>query len=94
MSVRTIGRDLAKQVFQVHGVDDAGRPIFKKRLRRAEVRDFFARLAPCLIGTEACASSHYWARELAAVGHKVRFVPSFYVKPYGADPRGPEPDRR
>lgn len=64
MSARTIGIDLAKQVFQVHGVDDAGRPVLKKRLRRSEVRGFFAGLAPCLIGMEACASSHYWAREL------------------------------
>ena len=82
MSVRTIGLDLAKQVFQVHGVDDAGRPVLKKRLRRAEVRSFFAGLAPCLVGMEACASSHYWARELAAVGHEVRLMPPSYVKPY------------
>ena len=82
MSVRTVGLDLAKQVFQVHGVDDAGRPILKKRLRREEVRGFFAGLAPCLIGMEACASSHYWARELAAVGHEVRLMPPSYVKPY------------
>ncbi len=82
MSVRTVGLDLAKQVFQVHGVDDAGRPILKKRLRREEVRGFFAGLASCLIGMEACASSHYWARELAAVGHEVRLMPPSYVKPY------------
>lgn len=62
MSVRPVGLDLAKQVFQVHGVDDAGRPVLKKRLRRAEVRGFFAGLAPCVIGMEACASSHDWAK--------------------------------
>jgi transposase len=82
MSVRTVGIDLAKQVFQVHGVDDAGRPVLKKRLRRAEPRAFFAGLSPCLIGMEACASAHYWARELAAVGHEVRLMPPSYVKPY------------
>ena len=82
MSVRTIGLDLAKQVFQVHGVDDAGRPVLKKRLRRAQVRSFFAGLAPCVVGMEACASSHYWARELAAVGREVRLMPPSYVKPY------------
>ncbi len=83
MSVRTVGIDLAKQVFQVHGVDDAGRPVLKERLRRAELRAFFAELAPpCLIGMEACASAHYWARELAAVGHEVRLMPPSYVKPY------------
>ncbi len=82
MSVRTVGIDLAKQVFQVHGVDDAGRPVLKKRLRRTELRAFFAGLSPCLIGMEACASAHYWARELAAVGHEVRLMPPSYVKPY------------
>ena len=82
MSVLTVGIDLAKQVFQVHGVDDAGRPVLKKRLRRAELRAFFAGLSPCLIGMEACASAHYWARELAAVGHEVRLMPPSYVKPY------------
>jgi len=71
MSVRTVGIDLAKQVFQVHGVDDAGRPVLEKRLRRTELRAFFAGLSPCLIGMEACASAHYWARELAAVGQAV-----------------------
>ena len=82
MKVSTIGLDLAKTVFQVHGVDEAGRAVLERKLRRSEVLRFFARLEPCLIGMEACGSAHYWARELAALGHEVRLMPASYVKAY------------
>jgi transposase len=68
MNVTTVGIDLAKSVFQVHGVDERGRVALRKQLRRAEVRKFFANLPPCLIGMEACGSAHYWARELEPAG--------------------------
>ena len=80
--VTTIGLDLAKQVFQVHGADAEGAPLFNRKLRRAEVLRFFAKLPPCLVGMEACASAHYWAREIAAIGHDVRLLPPQYVKPF------------
>jgi transposase len=80
--VTTVGLDLAKSVFQVHGADAQGRPIMRKKLRRAQVIAFFADLPPCLIGMEACASAHYWARELRALGHEVRLIPPQYVKPF------------
>jgi transposase len=80
MEVTTIGLDLAKNIFQVHGVDSAGGVAIRRRLRRSEVLSFFGRLSPCLIGVEACASAHYWARELAALGHKVKLIPPAYVK--------------
>ncbi len=67
--VTTIGLDLAKSVFQVHGVDASGKPIIRRQLRRAQVLTFFKKLPPCLVGMEACATSHYWAREIAALGH-------------------------
>ena len=70
--ITTIGLDLAKHVFQVHGVDASGATVVRKRLRRSEVLTFFARLPSCLIGLEACATAHYWARELRSVGHEVR----------------------
>ena len=82
MKTTTIGLDLAKSVFQVHGVDDAGTVTVRKKLRRAEVLAFFGELPCCLIGMEACATSHYWARELTALGHEVRLMPPNYVKPY------------
>ncbi|TPG46065.1 IS110 family transposase [Roseomonas nepalensis] len=82
MQVATIGLDLAKHWFQVHGVDAAGAPVHRKRLKRAEVLAFFQGLEPCLVGMEACASSHYWAREIARFGHTVRLMPPAYVKPY------------
>jgi transposase len=82
MQVTTIGLDIAKRVFQVHGVDAAGAAVIRKKLRRSELLQFFARLAPCVIGIEACATAHYWARELAALGHQVRLVPPSYVKAY------------
>ena len=75
-------KDLAKQVFQVHGADVEGAPLFNRKLRRAEVLRFFAKLPPCLVGMEACASAHYWAREIAAIGHDVRLLPPQYVKPF------------
>jgi transposase len=80
--VSTIGLDLAKTVFQVHGVDRSGDVVISKQLRRHRVLPFFRKLAPCLIGMEACASSHHWARELTALGHEVRIMPAGYVKPY------------
>jgi transposase len=80
--ITTIGLDLAKHVFQVHGVDASGAIVLRKRLRRSEVPAFFARLPGCLIGLEACATAHYWARELRAVGHEVRLMPAQYVKAY------------
>src|SRR5262249_9341727 len=80
--VTTIGLDLAKHVFQVHGVDAEGATVLRKQLRRAQVLAFFSRLPPCLVGLEACATGHYWARELRALGHEVRLMPAQYVKAY------------
>jgi transposase len=82
MQVITIGIDLAKHVFQVHGVDANDKVVFNKPLRRSQVLPFFAKLAPCLIGIEACASAHYWARELRKLGHDVRLMPAKDVKAY------------
>ncbi len=81
-SVSTVGLDLAKHVFHVHGADSAGRVVVSKRLRRKDVAGFFARLEPCLVGLEACASSHHWARLLTQLGHEVRLIPPSYVKAY------------
>ena len=80
--VATVGLDIAKTVFQVHGVDAAGQIIVRRRLARGRVLAFFEKLAPCLVGIEACGSSHYWARELIARGHQVRLLPAQYVRPY------------
>jgi len=80
--VSTIGLDLAKHVFQVHGVDEQGNVTVRKPLRRGAVLKFFAELSPCTIGIEACSTAHYWARELTALGHSVRLMPPAYVKPY------------
>jgi transposase len=82
MEITTIGLDLAKHVFQVHGVDEAGHVAVKRRLRRAQVIAYFASLPPCLIGMEACATAHFWARELRGLGHEVRLMPPQYVKAY------------
>jgi transposase len=82
MQATTIGLDIAKRVFQVHGVDAAGAVVVRKKLRRSELLPFFARLGSCLIGIEACATAHHWARELIALGHEVRLVPPSYVKAY------------
>jgi transposase len=81
-TITTIGLDIAKSVFQVHGVDAAGQVVIRRQLKRRYVLAFFQKLPPCLIGIEACASSHYWSRELQALGHTVRMMPPAYVKPY------------
>src|SRR2546423_7302236 len=81
-TITTIGFDIAKSVFQVHGVDAAGEVILRRQLKRRYVLAFFQKLPPCLVGIEACASSHYWSRELQALGHTVRLMPPAYVKPY------------
>jgi transposase len=80
--ITTIGLDLGKHVFQVHGIDAAGRTVLRKRLRRGQVLGFFSRIPQCLVGLEACATGHYWARELGALGHEVRLMPAQYVKAY------------
>jgi transposase len=80
--VTTIGLDIAESVFQVHGVDAAGKVVIRRQLKRRYVLAFFEKLAPCLVGIEACASSHHWSRELQALGHTVRLMPPAYVKPY------------
>ena len=80
--VATIGLDIAKTVFQVHGVNAAGQVVVRRRLTRGRVLAFFEKLVPCLVGIEACSSSHYWARELIALGHEVRLLPAQYVRPY------------
>jgi transposase len=82
MNVTTIGIDLAKSIFQLHGIDAEGGVVFAKKLRRGAVLDFLSSLPPCLIGLEACATSHYWAREIGALGHQVRLMPPAYVKAY------------
>src|SRR6266699_831925 len=81
-AVTTIGLDIAKSVFQVHGVDAEGKVIIRRKLKRRYVAAFFQKLPPCLVGVEACASSHHWSRELKALGHTVRLMPPAYVKPY------------
>jgi transposase len=80
--VSTIGLDLAKHVFQACGADAEGSPVFNRKLRRSDVLRFFAKLPPCLVGMEACGGAHYWAREIAALGHEVRLMPPIYVKPF------------
>ena len=80
MQVTTIGLDIAKHVFQVHGIDAEEKIVVRKQLRRGQVLQFFEELSPCLIGLEACATSHYWARELAKLGHDVRLMPAKDVK--------------
>ncbi len=81
-SVSVIGLDIAKRVFQIHGVDGSGAVVVRRQLRRGEMVRYFGKLAPCLIGLEACATGHYWGRELRALGHDVRLIPPQYVKPY------------
>jgi transposase len=82
MNVARAGLDLAKSVFQVHGVDIAGLAVVRRRLARSQLLEFFGRLPACMIGMEACSSAHHWARELTRLGHEVRLIPPQYVKPY------------
>jgi len=81
-TLTTVGIDLAKNVFQVHGVDQAGRTVLRRRLRRAEVTAFMARLPSCVVGLEACCGAHYWARVLEGLGHEVKLIAPQFVKPY------------
>ena len=81
-TITTIGLDIAKSVFQVHGVDAGGQVIVRRQLKRRYVLTYFQKLSPCLVGIEACASSHHWSRELQALGYTVRLMPPAYVKPY------------
>ena len=80
--VVAIGLDIAKSVFQVHGIDAQGAVVVRQRLQRSRVLPFFAKRGPCLVGIEACGSAHHWARELVRLGHEVRLIPPSYVKPY------------
>jgi transposase len=82
MQITTIGLDIAKNVFQIHGIDAAEKVVVRKQLRRGQVMKFFAALSPCLVGMEACATAHYWARELTKLGHEVRLMPARDVKAY------------
>lgn len=82
MQITTVGLDLAKRIFQVHAVDASGSVVVRKAQRRSQVLPFFTKLPSCLIGMEACGTSHYWARELTELGHEVRLMPPSYVKPY------------
>src|SRR5215831_4297442 len=81
-TVTTIGLDIAKSVFQVHCVDAAGQVVIRRQLKRRYVVSFFQKVPPCLVGIEACATSHHWSPELRALGHTVRLMPPAYVKPY------------
>ena len=82
MNVSTVGLDLAKNVFQAHAIDEAGDVVVRRALRRRQMMSFFGKLEPCLIGMEACGTSHFWARELAGLGHEVKLMPPAYVKAY------------
>ncbi|MFT5272532.1 MAG: transposase [bacterium] len=82
MTVRIVGLDLAKDVFQVHGVSETGRKVFNKKIKRAKLLAFFETLPRCIVGMEACGSAHHWGRVLRKVGHDVRLMPAAYVKPY------------
>ncbi len=89
--VSTIGLDLAKNVFQAHGADASGAVIFRKKLRRAQVLEFFATQPACTVAMEACGGSHFWGREIGNYGHRVRLIPPAYVKPFGAPRRRASP---
>ena len=82
MMIKTIGLDLAKSIFQAHGVDERGATVLVKKLHRKQMLPFFSKLPPCLIGVEACGTAHHWARTLSAMGHEVRLIPPSYVKAF------------
>ena len=82
MTITTVGLDLAKNVFQAHGVDERSKAGLRKQLKRGQMAEFFANLPPCLIGIEACGSAHHWARKLQSFGHTVRLMAPQFVKPY------------
>lgn len=81
IKVTTVGIDLAKNVFQLHGVNEFGKPVIKKQIRRDQMAEFFVNLPPCLIGMEACGSAHHWARKLQGFGHTVKLIAPQFVKP-------------
>lgn len=81
-NITIIGLDLAKNIFQAHGANDKGQAVLRKKMRRGQVLKFFTALPPCLVGLEACGSAHYWAREIAALGHEVKLIPPQYVRPF------------
>lgn len=82
MKITTIGIDLAKNIFQLHGVDERGKPAVRRAMKRDDMLPYFANLEPCLIGMEACGSAHHWARKLIALGHTVKLMAPQFVKPY------------
>ncbi len=82
MQVATVGLDLAKDIFQVHGISESGEVAFNRTIKRKDLLKFFDRLPSCLVGMEACGSAHHWGREISKFGHDVRLMPAFYVKPY------------
>ncbi len=92
MNITTVGIDLAKNILQVHGVDERGKPVLRKSLKWSQVASFFANLPVCLIGIEACGSDHHWARKLQSFGHDVRMNVPQFVKPYvKSNTNGPPP---
>ena len=82
MTVKTVGLDLPKDVFQVHGISETGRKVFNRKIKRAKLLAFFESLPSCMVGMEACGSAHHWGRQFRKLGHEVRLMPATYVKPY------------
>ena len=82
MKITTIGIDLAKEVFQIHGVDERGKDLVRKQIKRKDLAQYFANLPPCLIGMEVCGSAHYWARKLGSYGHTAKLMAPQFVKPH------------